>query len=165
MRRFLPVLILLLAVGGYYLFRAWYFQPAVGDADAAPPFTARLLDGTPYNFGGEMDTYVLLDFWGSWCGPCRAELPDLHRLAGLPNLTLVSIAIERDSAAWLTALRRDNRHWPHQVMDASASLRFLSGPLSDLYGVNQVPTSFLIDPAGRIVAVNPELGVLEGLLE
>ncbi|MGB3546856.1 MAG: TlpA disulfide reductase family protein [Saprospiraceae bacterium] len=165
MRRFLPLLLLLLAVGGYYLFRAWYFQPAVNNADTAPPFTARLIDGSPYQFGGGQADYVLLNFWGSWCGPCRAELPDLRRLSELPGLTIVSIAIERDSAAWRAALQRDNRRRPYQIMDASASLRFFSGPLSDLYGVNQVPTSFLIGRDGKIIAVNPELGKVAGMME
>lgn len=148
----IPLALLLLWFGG----RHWYFTPAVAAEDLATDFLAVRLDGEAFLLSDLRGKHVLLDFWGSWCGPCRRESPalvDLHARTK-DELTIVSIGIEKDSARWLTALRQDGRDWPHQVMDRTGSTKFLSGEIADRYGVNQVPTNFLIDPEGRVIGVN-----------
>ena len=117
---------------------------------------------------------MLLDFWGSWCGPCRAESPELRQLyeqfheapfSDASGFEVVSIAVDQDSARVRQALRQDRRRWPHQIVDITGSLRFFDGPLARLYGVRQLPASFLIDPRGKIIAVNPPLAEVASMLE
>lgn len=137
-------------------FRVWYFTPAVAPLTPAKNFTATAPSGEPFTLSELRGQYVFLDFWGSWCAPCRRDAPhivDLHR--DFPErLEIVSIAIERDSSAWIRARTQDAKSWPKQAMDRSSSLRFINGPLSDLYGVNQVPTHFFINPDGLVLGVN-----------
>ncbi len=160
---FIPLVILALWFGG----RAWYFAPNVSTEETAADFAAVRADGTPFTLQDLRGGYVLLDFWGSWCGPCRRESPELARLnaATKDRLTIVSIAIERDSAAWQRARAQDNRNWPYQVMDQTDSFKFLDGNVAAVYGVKQVPTNFLIGPDGVVVAVNAPITEISALLE
>ncbi|MEM9260237.1 MAG: TlpA disulfide reductase family protein [Bacteroidota bacterium] len=152
---FIPLFLLIAYFGG----RAWYFTPSVSSEEHAENFSAVSADGRPFSLDELKGSYVLLDFWGSWCGPCRRESPALARLhQGLGDkLTIVSIAIERDSSAWQRARTQDARNWKYQVMDQTNSLKFLGGTVASLYGVKQVPTNFLIDPDGKVMEVNVPL--------
>lgn len=152
---FIPLALLALWFGGRY----WYFTPSVSTAELAEDFTAVRADGTSFSLSDLRGGYVLLDFWGSWCGPCRRESPELvalHRDYG-KELTIVSIAIEQDSIAWQRARTQDARLWTYQVMDQTASLKFLGGEVASLYGVNRVPTNILIDGDGYVVKVDVPL--------
>lgn len=152
---FIPLLLLALWFGGRY----WYFMPSVGAEELAADFTAVRADGKSFSLSDLRGGYVLLDFWGSWCAPCRRESPELVRLhEGLADrLTIVSVAIEKDSSAWQRARTQDARLWTYNVMDQTSSLKFLGGDIADRYGVNQVPTNFLIDPQGRVIGVSVPL--------
>lgn len=156
---FIPLLILAIYFGG----RAWYFTPSVGKEDQAKNFTAVRSDGLSFSLKELRGNYVLLDFWGSWCGPCRRESPALIRLHQSlgQKLTIISVAIERDSADWLRASRQDGRNWPYQVMDKTNSLKFLGGEIATVYGVKQVPTNFLIDPMGKVLGVDVALSSIK----
>ncbi|MEM6395970.1 MAG: TlpA disulfide reductase family protein [Bacteroidota bacterium] len=148
----LPVLALVAIFG----FRAWYFTPNYDEGEKAADFTSELIDGSRFSLSDLRGSYVLLDFWGSWCGPCRKEAPALkaiHEEAG-GKLAIVSVAIERSAQNWKKAIDQDERNWPYHIMEETSSTRFLNGPISDLYGVNEVPTHFLIGPDGEIVGVN-----------
>jgi len=160
---FIPLVILALWFGG----RAWYFSPNVGAEEIATNFSAVRADGKAFTLKELRGGYVLLDFWGSWCGPCRRESPELVNLhaATKDRLTIVSVAIERDSAAWRRARTKDNRSWPYQVMDQTDSFKFLAGNVAGLYGVRQVPTNFLIGPDGVVLGVNLPLGEVAALLK
>ena len=151
------LVILLLAVVGFYVGRKLYFKPSVIQGDQAPNFTAQMIDNQAFELAQLEGSYVLLDFWGSWCGPCRGQnkhlVPLMRKLTG--KITPVSIGIERDSNRWQAAIRKDDLYWPNHIMDATSNLKFLDGPISDLYGVNQVPTDILLDPTGKVLAINP----------
>lgn len=152
---FIPLILLAAWFGG----RAWYFTPSVGAEELAKDFTAVRADGQTFSLSDLRGNFVLLDFWGSWCGPCRRESPELvalHKQYG-DQLTIVSIAIEKDSSAWQRARTQDARLWTYQVMDGTESLRFLSGNIASLYGINRVPTNVLINPEGSILGLNVSL--------
>ncbi|MEM8582740.1 MAG: TlpA disulfide reductase family protein [Bacteroidota bacterium] len=148
-----PPIVAVIALIG---FRIWYFTPNYDEGEVAANFSAELLNGDRFELSDLRGSYVLLDFWGSWCGPCRREAPTLkaiHEEAG-DRLAIVSVAIERSAQNWQRAIEQDERNWPYQIMEETSSLKFLNGPISDLYNVNQVPFHFLIDPDGKVVGVN-----------
>ncbi len=163
---FIPLVILLLWFGG----RAWYFSPSVETGAAAADFTARTAGGRQVHLSELRGKAVLLDFWGSWCGPCRAESPELVALheATQNDLTIISIALEKDSTRWQRARTQDGRiehkNW-HQVMERTNSLKFLSGKIADLYGVKRLPTNVLIGPAGNVIGVDVSLDAIRTPIE
>ena len=117
--------------------------------------------------------YVLLDFWGSWCGPCRAESPAMVELyqkyqgkkfADADGFEIVSVAIERSEANWKRAIQSDNLFWPYHVLDMTTSMKFFNGQVSEQYGVKQIPTKFLLNPDGMIIGVNQSVNKIDRLL-
>ncbi|MBC6994853.1 TlpA disulfide reductase family protein [Neolewinella lacunae] len=154
----------LLLLGAYFLGKTWYLSPSQDAEAPAAEFTAVRADGLSFSLSDLRGGYVLLDFWGSWCGPCRRESPALRQLnaSTAGQLTIVSIAIEQDSSAWKRARTQDARDWPFQVMDYTPSFRFLDGNVAARYGVRQVPTNFLIDPNGTVIGVNVPLSAIAG---
>lgn len=96
--------------------------------------------------------YVLVDFWASWCRPCRQLLPVLKEIyLSQPegNLQILGVSVDRDESAWLKALEQEQLPW-RQVRDTVTE----NSP-SDQYGVMYIPTTLLIDKAGTIIARNP----------
>ncbi len=109
---------------------------------------------------GESD-YVLLDFWASWCGPCRRLIPVLKEIyAGQPKgrFQILSCSVDRDEDAWRKALKEEQMPWP-QVREEEGIYE-----CSDQYGVTAIPTTILINREGVIIARNPDESELEELL-
>lgn len=101
--------------------------------------------------------YVLLDFWASWCGPCRRENPNVvrahekYRKAKFKQgkgFAIYSVSLDKNREAWKQAIEQDKLAWPYHVSD----LKAWSSEGARIYGVNSIPTNFLIDPNGVIVA-------------
>ncbi len=159
----------LYAVGAllvFFLARKMYFSPGVVAEEMAPDFTAVRADGQAFSLADLRGNFVYLEFWGSWCAPCRTESASVNFLAEqFPDLTMVSVAIERDSAAWQRAIGQLQKNWEHHVMDKTDSFKFLSGTISDIYGINKVPTHFLIDPEGRVVSSDENLYEIQRILQ
>jgi thiol-disulfide isomerase/thioredoxin len=150
--------VLLLYYGGRYL----YFLPKYDAGERAPDFSGQLIDGADFSLAQLRGQYVLLHFWGSWCGPCRRENPELRELyrefafaEADPRLAIVSVGIERDSLRWQEALLRDGLDWPYHLMDGTESLRFFGGPVAERYGVRAVPMHYLIGPDGELLLADP----------
>lgn len=165
--------ILLVVVAGLFIGRYFYQQPRFVNGEPAPDFTAMAIGGQQLRLSGLQGQYVLIDFWGSWCGPCRRDNPRLvqlyrkyHRAAfrEAEGFEMVSIGIEENEGRWRSAIERDGLFWPYQILDKATSLRFFDSELAKKFGVKKVPTKYLLNPKGQIIAVNPSVEELDEIL-
>jgi peroxiredoxin len=93
---------------------------------------------------------VLVDFWASWCGPCRREMPNLVEAYAQykgKNFEIVGVSLDQDAAAWKESIKKLNMTWP-QMSD----LKFWQSEGAQLYAVNSIPHTVLIDGDGTIIA-------------
>lgn len=118
----------------------------------APDFTLTSLDGKSIALKSLRGKFVLLDFWASWCPPCRAENPNVvaafEKFKG-KNFTILSVSLDKDKDKWQEAVNKDKLTWMH-VSD----LQGWESTVAALYGVQSIPANFLIDPSGKIIAAD-----------
>jgi thiol-disulfide isomerase/thioredoxin len=124
--------------------------PHVGNI--APNISLPDTTGIALSLSSLRGQYVLIDFWASWCGPCRNENPNVVKAFNKykdKNFTIYSVSLDKDKQDWEDAIISDKLSW-HHVSD----LKSWDSPVVSLYGFNAIPTNVLIDPQGKIIATD-----------
>jgi len=122
----------------------------VSVGDVAPDFTAPNVDGNPQRLYASLGKFTLVDFWASWCGPCRVESPNLvktYKSFKDKGLAILSVSLDKSDASWKKAIENDNLNWNHV-----SNLKRWDDPIAAQYGVTSIPQLFLLDENGKVVA-------------
>ncbi len=121
-----------------------------GTGSIAPEIVMNDVDGKPFALSSLKGKYVLIDFWASWCAPCRGENPNVvanyNKYKG-KNFTILGVSLDEDKAAWTRAIAKDGLSWK-QVSD----LKGWNTAAVSLYNFDAIPYNVLIDPTGKIIA-------------
>lgn len=141
-------------------------QPAAGNAEVgqmAPQFSAPSPDGKMISLKESMGKVTVVDFWASWCKPCRMENPNvvaMYKELHPKGLNIIGVSLDKDAAKWKEAIAADNLTWNH-----ISNLKFWDEPIAKQYGVNSIPATFVLDANGKIVAKNLRGDALKAKVE
>ncbi|TVR79445.1 MAG: TlpA family protein disulfide reductase [Chitinophagaceae bacterium] len=136
----------------------------------APEFVLPDIQGDSVALSDLKGNIILLDFWASWCQPCRRAHPKLvevydrfkdAKFERANSFTIVSISIDEHRDRWLRAIEEDKLSWPHHLSDLKGN----RSEVAALYNVRSIPASFLLDHNGVIIGVNPDKNELIRQLE
>ena len=129
----------------------------------APDFSLPNPDGELIRLSSFRGKYIFLDFWASWCQPCRVENPELVQVYDKfkgEDFEILGVSFDKKKENWLKAISQDELEWKH-VSD----LKYFDSELIELYNITNVPTTLLLDPGGVIIAKNIHADGLAKILQ
>ena len=137
------------------------FEDKVGTniGDIAPELSFKNPDGKTMTLSSLRGKYVLVDFWASWCFPCRRENPNIvsaynkyskSKFKNAKGFKIYSVSLDKSKEAWIKAIEQDKLTWKEHVSD----LKGWGSQGAGIYGVRGIPTNFLLDADGKIIAKN-----------
>ncbi|ESU28485.1 putative lipoprotein/thioredoxin [Flavobacterium limnosediminis JC2902] len=124
-------------------------QKAVNTGNTAPNFSAPNPEGKMVSLKESLGKVTIIDFWASWCGPCRAENPNVVALYNefhAKGLNIIGVSLDKDADKWKDAIAKDKLAWT-QV----SNLKFWEDPIAKQYNVKSIPATFILDASGKIV--------------
>ncbi|KAF2519188.1 AhpC/TSA family protein [Flavobacterium salilacus subsp. salilacus] len=126
------------------------FTTSIGST--APDFSAPNPEGNTVSLKNAMGKVTIIDFWASWCKPCRMENPNVVAMYNElhdKGLNIIGVSLDKDGEAWKKAIAEDSLTWSH-----ISNLKFWEDPIAKQYGVQSIPATFILDAKGKIVAKN-----------
>jgi thiol-disulfide isomerase/thioredoxin len=129
-----------------------------------PEISLKTPDNKTLNLSSLKGKYVLVDFWASWCGPCRRENPNvvkLYKKYRKKNFTVYSVSLDEDGTKWKQAIKMDNLIWPNHVSD----LKGWQSSVVPMFNIQGIPYTVLVNPEGKIIGINLRGQELENKLE
>ena len=142
----------------------------VREGDNAPEISFTGPSGDTFSLSKLKGNLVLVDFWASWCRPCREENPKIVKLYQKykerefdksARFVIFSVSLDREKDKWIRAIHDDNLSWPYHICDFSG----WKSPIARIYGVESIPTTYLLDEKGEVIGTDLSPKQIEFLLK